>query len=66
MHSKPSPLLRPTTRPPAPDHETAVLAGLVARVLAWPCKKCGKTGICECYKPATLITESAHKADGRE
>jgi hypothetical protein len=35
--------------PPSPDPEAELFCRLVARVLAWPCPRCGKAGLCDCF-----------------
>jgi hypothetical protein len=48
QRSKPS-----TTRPAQPlDPEAELFARIVGRVFSWRCKKCGMTGICDCFEPA--------------
>ncbi len=32
-----------------PDPEVALFARLVERILNWPCPKCGKRGLCNCF-----------------
>jgi hypothetical protein len=41
-----------STQFPAPtaDLEAVLFGRLVALVLSWPCKRCGQTGICQCYQ----------------
>ncbi|MEK7786385.1 MAG: hypothetical protein AAB658_13325 [Chloroflexota bacterium] len=36
-------------QPLSEDAEAKLFAKLVERVLQWPCPKCGKTGLCNCY-----------------
>lgn len=44
-------LTRPATRPAeTPDREAVILGRLVARVLSWPCPKCGRPWPCACFE----------------
>ena len=46
------------------DPEAVLLGRLVARVLSWPCKKCGKTGICDCYSQPEVSGSDQEPAAG--
>ena len=50
----------------AADPEAFLLSRLVTLVLSWPCRHCGKTGICQCYQgphPAPINTTTVKGPD---
>jgi hypothetical protein len=42
---------KPRNLAPPADREAVLFSRLVERVLSWPCPECGKSGLCECYRP---------------
>ncbi len=62
MQNRFTPALWPTSDQLA-DPETVLFSRLIALVLSWPCKRCGKTGLCECYsdpQPPSPTQEADH------
>ncbi len=65
MPTRPS----PARLPPSPDPEAVLFSRLVARVLRWPCPKCGGAGLCACFTDAPSAdvgrAESESKGDSK-
>ena len=54
---------KPRNPAPSADPEAVLFSRLVERILSWPCPQCGKSGLCECYRPRAARPETGERKE---